>query len=538
MPPGLLPHASAGDPVCHGPGPPRTVDDLRRDVAAVARALEPTTDPRLVACRGRYATAVAVLACWERGEVALLPPSLAPATLEQLAGASAPLHDGLLPTGVDVTQVVPGEGRARLARPDDAQPAVLLSTSGSTGEAALHPKTAGQLLGEVEVLAAHLGVPEGVRLVATIPAHHVYGLLFSVLLPLRRGGAFNDDAPLFVEAVAARVREASASVLVSVPAHLRTLADAPGGSWAGLRTTVSSGAPLPEATAQVWDARHGLGITEVFGSTETGGIAWRERRRTAAWTPLPGVEVGADDDGRLLLRSPFLMPHTVQPRPGDDRVELLPDGRFHHRGRLDDVVKIASKRVSLGALTAAILDVPGVRDAAVISRAIAGEGPERLHALVAADEDLAPELRAALATRFDPVAVPRFTFVDALPRTPSGKLPRQAVLDVLDARAGRCERELVVPTGHPAFTGHFPGHPVLPAVVQLHELAACTAAEVWPELGELTGLRRWRFRAPVEPGSRVTVELHHKGEGRVAVALRCGAVLCSEGELLFAQGAA
>ncbi|MCB9665120.1 MAG: AMP-binding protein [Alphaproteobacteria bacterium] len=533
VPASLLPHPDDAL-VCHGPGVGCTAGELRARVAALAAGLAPVEAPRPVACRGRLATLVAILACWERGEAALLPANHAPDTLAALAGPHA-LHDGLLEAGTDLRTVSPGAARALLARPPATRRLVRLSTSGSTGEAQLHDKTAGQLLGEVDVLGPALTVPHGVRVLATIPAHHVYGLLFSVLLPLARGGSFNDDAPLFAEAVAARRDEAGATVLVSVPAHLRTLAEAPAGTWSGLRTVVSSGAPLPLATARAWADRHGLGVTEVFGSTETGGIATRVRVEDEAWTPLPGVSVAADLDGRLLLDSPFLDPAAPRPRPCDDRVVVHPDGRFRHEGRLDDVVKIASKRLSLGAITAAILEVEGVRDAAVVARTATADGPERLHALVAGDPGLAGAIRQALAARFDPVGVPRLVFVEALPREPHGKLPRAAILAALD---GVSTRDVQVPADHPAFQGHFPGMPLLPAVVIVQELAADAARLRWPDLGPLVALRRWRFRAPVEPDSTVTVELRRPGgAGAVRAVVRRGDTVCAEGELLHDAGA-
>src|SRR6185503_9046762 len=87
---------------------------------------------------------------------------------------------------------------------------------------------------------------------------------------------------------------------------------------------------------------------EVYGSTETGGIAWRAQREGADgadWTPFPGMALETDRDGALRLRSPYL-PDGEWLTLGD-AAELLPGGRFRLKGRLDRVAKIEGKRVSL-----------------------------------------------------------------------------------------------------------------------------------------------------------------------------------------------
>src|SRR5690606_6869006 len=109
---------------------------------------------------------------------------------------------------------------------------VTVWTSGSTGEHQRHAKTAGQLFAEALTLAEHFGLAgaslggEGagrVRVVATVPSLHIYGLLFSVLVPLVSGGSFSRETPLHAGVVRATLIETAADVLVSVPAHLRAL---------------------------------------------------------------------------------------------------------------------------------------------------------------------------------------------------------------------------------------------------------------------------------------------------------------------------
>ncbi|MCB9680134.1 MAG: AMP-binding protein [Alphaproteobacteria bacterium] len=541
----LLPHPAEAVVCAH---PVRTAATLTRHVARVAAALGPVVAERAVLCQGRYAFCVGLLACWSRGETVVLPLNHTPAVLAALLDRIPVLVDGDGP-GWDVRPVLDEDDDADavltpLRRPAPDQVLVRLSTSGSTGDVRLHAKTAAQLLGEADALAGvFLRGPRAPVVVATIPPHHIYGLLFGVLLPLVAGGAFHDDTPLFPEAVGARVRGLQAGVLVTVPAHLRTLTDAQPVDMASVRTVFSSGAPLPGPTADAMRSRFGVHVTEVFGSTETGGIAWRRRADGEAWTPLPGVTVTADADGRLLLASPFTAASEPRPRPCDDRIAPLPDGRFLHLGRLDDVVKVASKRVSLGSVTQALLSAPGVTDAVVVATDAPG-GRTLLHALVVAADADVTTVRRFLRDRFDAVAVPRLHLVPALPRDAQGKLPRARVMEVLAARTAeraadvappptQIRRPLVVPPEGPWYDGHFPDAPVLPGVALLAVLVLPALAEAWPDLGPCHEVRRVRFREVLAPGDHVTLSATRDGAS-VRFDVRRDDRSCTSGTLGFA----
>ncbi|MEO5676616.1 MAG: hypothetical protein ABIQ84_03645 [Usitatibacter sp.] len=73
--------------------------------------------------------------------------------------------------------------------------------------------------------------------------------------------------------------------------------------------------------------------------------------------------------------------------------------------------------------------------------------------------------------------------------------------------AGPVETRLAVPRDHPAYTGHFPGHPILPGVVILAEVMAAIEAATTraPQQWEISNAK---FLAPVTPGTALT--LHHE----------------------------
>jgi len=125
-------------------------------------------------------------------------------------------------------------------------------------------------------------------------------------------------------------------------------------------------------------------------------------------------------------------PHLSAPVALADLVEATPDGRFILRGRQADLLEIAGKRASLGDLTRQLQAVPGVRDGVVFQLdACPTRGVGRIAALAVADIDEASILDV-LRRGIDPVFLPRpLRRVPELPRNETGKLPRAALLRLL-----------------------------------------------------------------------------------------------------------
>lgn len=424
-----------------------TAAQMRAHVVGFASLLAPAKDGDevLVICRDRYRFAVALQAAWERGYSVALPPNPQPETvrsIRQRPGVVTVIHDvDGIDKGIDVRdEAVLAAARAAVGKvpftplPDPAPDRRIATvyTSGSTGDHVACPKTAGQLIGEARMLAETFAVPAGARLLPMVPAHHIYGLLWGVLVPLVSGSAFHRQTPLHAAEVAAI---GPIEVLVTVPAHLRGLLVAAPGELPPVPRVVSSAAPLPPRVAAAVRERFGWTVTEIFGSSETGGIAWRESGGAGPWAPLPGVSIDADADGRMLLDSPWLSPDDPRPFVASDRVELLGDGTFLHQGRADGVLKIGGVRVSLTEVERRLLDVEGVKDAGVLGVAVDGPRGHEIHAAVVAPGLDREVIRAALRGWLAPVAMPRrLKLVDALPRTESGKLRRQDLAALFDKR--------------------------------------------------------------------------------------------------------
>lgn len=313
-------------------------------------------------------------------------------------------------------------------RPDE--PAVNLFTGGSTGAPRLWSKTPANLLAEAAFLIRRFGITDGDIILSTVPAQHIYGLLFSVLVPLVCGCSVLAPLYSFPQEIVAAAREQRASVLVSVPVQYHALQASSVGRHA-LRLAFSSAGELhPQDAAFFYDTT-GIPVTEIFGSTETGGIAWRDSpAENPAWQPFAAVDVKIKNS-RIMVRSAYLSPEL--PRTGDgffitaDRAEPCGEQGFMLKGRADTVIKVGGRRVDLAEVCTKIKQLDGVDDAVVfVLQTRRGRGCETA-AFVAGSLN-ASQLRQRLAAVCEPYAIPRHIQVGAaIPVLASGKYDRAAI---------------------------------------------------------------------------------------------------------------
>lgn len=313
------------------------------EVGGAVKWLESHAGRVLLYRRDLYEFSVWLFALLSLGRDIVLPSNDKPATLAELNES----YDVLPPSSLPDLDKSP----ETLALSGTLNSQLTFFTSGSSGKPKPVIKTIRQLLNEVETLEATFGeLIADSRIVSTVTHQHIYGLLFTVLWPLASGRVVNTQLIEYPEQLAEVLADdGQCHVLVGSPAHLQRLdnLDELSARNKVLRAIFSSGGPLPEQVP-IDFKKHDLVVPiEVYGSTETGGIAWRQRNNGGeAFTPLVGVKVRATEHGVLAVTSL----HLANPEDefiSEDQIKIERQGRFHLLGRKDTVVKIAEKRVSL-----------------------------------------------------------------------------------------------------------------------------------------------------------------------------------------------
>jgi acyl-coenzyme A synthetase/AMP-(fatty) acid ligase len=397
------------------------------DVHLLAARL-PGTRYVLNLCRNRYCFAVAFAAAVTADRVCLLSGEGSPNVLDALA---RDYPDCTTLTDSDIASPVAdiADHVSVPEIPADRLVAIVF-TSGSTGAPTAHPKHWGPIVDRSRAAGDRFGLASS-GIVATVPPGHMYGFETSVLLPLHADCASWCGPAFFPADVQAALAEVPAPrVLVTTPLQLRALQ---GIEADGLAACISATAPLEPTLAAATEARWGAPMLEIFGATECGSIASRRTLDGDAWLPYPGVRLDPDGDVAVAIAE------GMAPVPLADEIDLLPDGRFRLLGRRADVVKLGGRRASLAGLNRILTDLPGVHDGIfVVPDDIDHRSTARLLALVVAPDRSAPSILAELRDRMDPVFLPRrVVHVPALPRNALGKLPRQAVLELLAQAEGQ-----------------------------------------------------------------------------------------------------
>ncbi|MFF3259782.1 acyl-CoA synthetase [Streptomyces sp. NPDC002932] len=401
-------------------------------------------------------------------ELAHIVSDSAPSTVLAAAGDVLPPALAAL-ARVDVdTAAAPRTRSTEFPEPSPESPALIVYTSGTTGppKGAVLPRRA---------VAATLDALEDAWqwtgddvLVHALPLFHVHGLILGILGPLRRGGSVRHLGRFSTEGVA-RELESGGTMLFGVPTMYHRIAEAlaepaaSGGlakALAGARLLVSGSAALPVHDHERIAAATGRRVIERYGMTETlmntGVRADGEARPGTVGAPLRGVELRlVEEDGSALadpasigeiqVRGPNLFTGYLN-RPEataaaltadgwfrtGDMATLDPDGYVRIVGRkATDLIKSGGYKIGAGEIENALLDHPGVREAAVTGEPDPDLGERIVAWVVPADPASPPpadELAAHVAAQLSPHKRPRTVrYLDELPRNDLGKIMKRSL---------------------------------------------------------------------------------------------------------------
>jgi 2-aminobenzoate-CoA ligase len=332
--------------------------------------------------------------------------------------------------------------------------AIIAFTSGTTGvpKGCMHQHR--DLLATCDTFAKEILDPQPEEVFSgTPPLAFTYGLGGLVLFPLRFGASTAPVAKPGPEAVLNAVRERGITTLFTAPTAYRgLLRTAQPADLAGLRKCVSAGEPLPAGVAEAWTQMTGIRIVDGLGSTEMLhvfiGSRPEDARPGSCGRPVPGYEariVGPametlppGDVGRLAVRGPTGCRYLDDERQSvyvvdgwnltGDAFSMDADGYFWFQSRTDDMIISSGYNISGFEVEATLLEHPAVAECAVV----AAPDEERGHIVkafvVTTGEVSARDLQDHVKARIAPYKYPRAVeFVDALPRTPTGKVQRNVL---------------------------------------------------------------------------------------------------------------
>jgi 2-aminobenzoate-CoA ligase len=336
---------------------------------------------------------------------------------------------------------------------------LLAFTSGTTGQPKACMHFHRDVLAMADVVARHLlhTGPDDVY-TGSPPLGFTFGLGALLVFPFRfRAAVAPVEAPAPAALLAAIERHRATCLFTAPFAYRALMAELEGRDISSLRQCVSAGEFLPKSVSDDWLERTGIRIIDGIGATEMIHIfisaSGEAIRPGATGKPLPGYNACVLDEegmplppgstGRLAVTGPTGCRYLEDERQLDyvqfgwnvtgDLYRMDEDGYFWFVSRADDMIVSAGYNIAGLEVEWALLAHPAVRECAVVGAADAERGTVVKAFIVAqpgraTDAQLVRELQDFVKQRIAPYKYPRLVeFLEALPKTPTGKLQRKAL---------------------------------------------------------------------------------------------------------------
>lgn len=423
-----------------------------------------------------------------------------------------------------------------------------LSTSGSSKDKGdIIPKTARQMICEAQILCETLGANENDTFIASATHQHLYGLTHKIFLPLIAKATILDNdlkfPELILEYCAQSLRESIESkgdsrddlhqnlchdshtknlILITSPTLLKYLSKQPNlRPLSALKAIISAGAKLESAIRTHFREAINLDIFEVYGSTESGIVAFNAHFSNQLM-PFRGVNLRVDSDSRLIIRSLWSVNALMRGDFISNDSAKIENGALILQGRIDRIVKFFERRVSLDSLEAQI------RTLAIIEDCFVGvvAGQNHAHCIIVLSEKgkelfLQSGKKGIVETikTLKIKEIRHFHIRAKLPYNNQGKITKKDFIACVGEKIVprfeiiRAERDLLnarsyVDEGSFYFDGHFANFPLVPGFVELSFVV--WLAKTHLNLGENFNVESVKFISFLRPFSEVEVQMERK----------------------------
>ena len=308
-----------------------------------------------------------------------------------------------------------------------ANPTTMFFTSGSTSDYQAHERTLMNL--ETEATAINNKIKSfnlcDIEVCATVSQQHLYGFSWYFFFPLISGYIIQVDRLFAPELVHNRLEQGSV-LMITTPVIISHL----NGDAISLDNSlvISSASELKQDVAKSFYEKYRAEPLEVYGSTETGVIANRQQLSNSSWQCFDSVKISQDKNSQLEVESSFFK---AQKQLMSDIVEIDGNGCFSLLGRVDNVVKVAGKRVSLSAMQTHLNEHSFIVDSACVVQntyrefvasmlVLSQDGQEQLDRL--GKRRFTQQIGAYLLDYYDVVVLPKqWRIVSQIPVNTQGK---------------------------------------------------------------------------------------------------------------------
>ena len=363
---------------------------------------------------------------------------------------------------------LPRPPAASLAAVDPQTPAMLMYTSGTTGEPKGVMLSHGNMIHAARVVAAAQGLSADDRVLSSLPLYHINGQCIATLSPIVSGGSIVMPHRFSASQwwpLVERYRPTWLNMVPTIIAYLLNGADqtaAQAAACRAIRFGRSASAPLPLEQHRAFEARFGISVIEAMGLTETASVAFANpldasrRKYGSAGLPLgvearvvaaDGAVLSAGEQGEIEVRGESVMAGYYRDPELSARLISADgwlatgdlgyrdsDGFYFITGRRKELIIKGGENIAPREIDEALLRHPAVLEAAAVGIPDPNYGQDILACIVlkpgaCCDE---AELRAHCLAQLGRYKTPRLLrFVAALPKGPSGKVQRLRLLEMM-----------------------------------------------------------------------------------------------------------
>ena len=305
---------------------------------------------------------------------------------------------------------------------------MMFFTSGSTGNPVGALKTKQNLEEEVKALNILLQKYQIKKVIVTVPFTHIYGTLLGLLYPLINGLDIVLKEHFLPHDLLETIEDHC--LVVTTPLYIKALTKINQTKELHSSVFISSTAPLDQKVAESFIPKFNTDLIQLFGSTETGGIAYK-KNHDELWTPLDNVSISTNKNSELIVKSPFvskvLYENGLKYLDGEiqtfDYIEMY-ESQFKLVGRSSKILKVAGKRYSTVQIENSLEEIEGITKALVFvetdPNSLRGE---LLNITLESDQEFsAKEIKKIIQDSFSNLKFSiRLTIVDMIPTTEVGK---------------------------------------------------------------------------------------------------------------------
>ncbi len=365
-------------------------------------------------------------------------------------------------------------------------------TSGSTGTPKRIKKQFKMLAAEVAFHAINQKylIDKNPVMISSVAPSHMYGLLWRFFFPLANDIVTDLDIIFTPEELQQKQSIYDKVLFATTPSFLDGITRYQNqytfkNNCIGI---YSSGSLLQTKTSVDAYQMFGVSPFEIFGSTETGGVASRQQINGPQWTIFSPVTVTLNENNELLIESEF---SCDTPYLMSDIVQKTGKNTFLLKGRGDRMVKIAEERVSLPEMEEKLCGYKYIEKSYVT--AINSNDRNILCAIITLNNfgkeniikngrhQFIKELKQYLLNYFPNVVLPRkIRIVNTIPVNTQGKYIKSDIVAMFESNVAEPIMQNITKTDSSFitdltflkdssyFNGHFPNHPILPGVIQIY----------------------------------------------------------------------